>query len=247
MELASKGLWDSVWKYFKPRTIPKSYYLMDLLRQFLPSDPHLSCLEIGCVPGNFLAALHRNFGYRVAGLDFSDEIGKTGLNLEHNGITEYELFQESFLEFTGKRFDVVTSFGFLEHFNDVNPYLRKMGEILNPGGYLVLGIPNFRYTGLWVPSIKRTHNLGVMDLAFLGSQLGKLDLKKLYLGYYSRLMIDRIYLPQSMLRRLAMLSLMVPYNLLAMTAGKCLDLLRIPDGFLRKCLGPYIVFIGQKD
>lgn len=64
---------------------------------------------------------------------------------EAAGGPKLTLFNEDFLEWsTSERFDLVCSFGFIEHFNDWPAMIRRHAELVVEGRYLILTTPHFR-------------------------------------------------------------------------------------------------------
>ena len=88
---------------------------------------------------------------------------------EAAGAPKLTLFHEDFLQWsTSERFDLVYSFGFIEHFNDWPGMIRRHAELVAEGGYLFLTTPYFRklqYALHWLldtPNL-RQHNVHAMD------------------------------------------------------------------------------------
>ena len=69
--------------------------------------------------GNYMVYINKEFGYRVDGLDYSDNMEYVRANLSYNGIQDAELFKADFFELVpAKKYDLVFSGGFAEHFDD---------------------------------------------------------------------------------------------------------------------------------
>ena len=91
-----------------------------------------------------------------------------------------------------KKYDLVFSLGFIEHFSDPVPLLDKMLSGLNATGTLVVGLPNLtclngilcramdKHGGM---NILPTHNLEIMNLNFFRHFAEQNGLNTLYLGY----------------------------------------------------------------
>lgn len=173
-ELADREYWQRSWK--------KSSRLTDDLanpfeQQFSLHVPLASneefALEIGCVPGTYLGYLGRDFGYLVHGIDYVSGAEKTTLNtLKKFGIENAEIFEVDFLSWTPPRlYDLICSFGFIEHFVDVNAMVNQHIDALKPGGTLILEIPNFSGMQLFLrhfldrENLER-HNTEIMHLNF---------------------------------------------------------------------------------
>lgn len=117
----------------------------DIFKTYLPYGNELRCLEIGALPGRFLAFLHKTFGYQITGIDFADNDEVFHATMRANGIGHYEFAKQNFFEFQPPNpFDVVVSFGFIEHFDDYGDVIRRHCQLVGPGGYLVMTVPNFR-------------------------------------------------------------------------------------------------------
>jgi len=147
-EQLSQDYWESVWKGARlpqrvlPDEIPDHHNLFNL---FLPGgNSRKTLIEIGCAPGKWMHYFAKHFGYAVTGLDYATdacELTKQNLALLH---TEAEVIREDFLEYqSDRKFDVVFSFGFVEHFTNVNAIIARLVCLMNPdGGYIITVIPN---------------------------------------------------------------------------------------------------------
>lgn len=176
--LTGAEYWDRYWSRVtlprEYRHTPRAYYLnaiLDVFDGWLPTDAGLSAAEIGGAPGQYLAYLHRKLGYRVTCIDFSD-IGcvKTAENFRLLGIPG-DVIQADITADVGAlpAFDVVYSLGLIEHFADRRRVVENHVRLVKPGGYLVLGVPNFQGLTGWfmrtlAPSTYGTHEIGAMDL-----------------------------------------------------------------------------------
>jgi 2-polyprenyl-3-methyl-5-hydroxy-6-metoxy-1,4-benzoquinol methylase len=143
--------WNEYWSDFTlPAEITPGQSLLvreitRLFDRYLPRKPGLRALEIGGAPGQYLAYLHRTFGYDVTVLDRSatgcEKARENFRLLGINGAVEHgDLFDD---EADLGRFDVVYSLGLIEHFTDPLPVVTAHLRLLEPGGTLVLSCPNF--------------------------------------------------------------------------------------------------------
>jgi 2-polyprenyl-3-methyl-5-hydroxy-6-metoxy-1,4-benzoquinol methylase len=141
-------------------------------------------LEVGCAPGKMLSWVAAVLKADVAGLDFSERglaLTRTlfrALNLQ--GDLRYEdFFQHTFEPGT---FDVVSSFGLIEHFDDPRDIVRRHVLLLKPGGLALIVIPNYMgIYGFLQQHFDRDnlalHNLEIMNRRILES-LAPSDLVK---------------------------------------------------------------------
>jgi SAM-dependent methyltransferase len=195
--LTEKEYWDQYWqKYSLPLEVSKSIdnpFLIEILNTFdryLPYDKSQSILEIGGSPGQYLAYMHKTYGYKISCLDFSS-IGcaKTLENYEllqiKGTVYQTDLFSE---DLRLPLFDIVYSLGFIEHFSDTNLVIEKHLNLTKPGGILFLGVPNFSgvnhfFLKRLAPHLLSKHNLAVMDLNNWISFEKKFNLQTIYKGY----------------------------------------------------------------
>lgn len=195
--LTKQEYWEDYWSSYKlPLEIKKSkdsLYLNEILNTFdtyLPKDSQLSILEIGGSPGQYLIYMHRQFGYKIHCLDYS-EIGclKTKENYEllniQGEIYQQDLFSENL---NLPLFDIVYSLGFVEHFSNLNPVIEKHLRLLKQGGILVIGAPNFLGINHWflkrlAPELLSKHNLEAMDISTWASFEKEFNLGIVFKGY----------------------------------------------------------------
>lgn len=147
----------------------------NLFSKFLKKSLGKSCLEIGCVPGRFLAYLCKNFGYFPEGIDYMKDTKKIiATTLLNNGLQDFVIYEEDFIKWgIIKQYDLVCSFGFIEHFEgDLNrQVVKKHIELLKSGGKLIIDIPNFNYCQylfhlMLNREVLKTHNVKIMNLAY---------------------------------------------------------------------------------
>ncbi len=183
--------WDDIFrvKILKNEDFPA--VITSLIKKYLPYNPLFKCLEVGCVPGRFLIAFHRTFGYEIYGVDYSGKIDLVRKNMAINNIKDYEVYKADILKFEPKmKFDVVFSFGLIEHFIDPTPYVRKMADLVKKGGYFIIEVPNFRNLQYIIHYFSRrnlfeTHNLEYMDVKKIESLVNKVSsMITIYSGYF---------------------------------------------------------------
>lgn len=106
-----------------------------------------SLLEIGCGRSAWLPYFHREFGFQVSGLDYSDIGCEQARQILAKADVEGEIFRADLFcppaSFLG-RFDVVFSGGVVEHFADTQECISACAAFLKPGGAMVTVIPNMR-------------------------------------------------------------------------------------------------------
>jgi SAM-dependent methyltransferase len=140
----SQNYWDRNYQNLNFNFIPNDGYLRKWLEHYF-SNGNLTAFEVGCFPGGYLAIFGK-LGYELNGIDLTPRVNSDLPQwLASQGYRLGKFYQDDFLKFkTNKKFDVVYSLGFLEHFTNWEEVVIKQAELVNPNGYLVVGVPNFR-------------------------------------------------------------------------------------------------------
>jgi 2-polyprenyl-3-methyl-5-hydroxy-6-metoxy-1,4-benzoquinol methylase len=160
-----------------------------VLKKILPVSSKMTCLEIGAIPGGFLAYFNKEFKYKITGIDFAKNKKVFIDTMKINKIKNYEFINADIEKLKiNKKFDVVSSFGFIEHFDDYDKIIQKHIDLIDPNGYLVLSLPNFRnlqylYRIIFDRENLKIHNLDSMKIRKLNSILKSKGMQKLYSGY----------------------------------------------------------------
>lgn len=225
--LADAQFWD---RYWENRTLPDRVNpnfsfdrsLAAFLSKFLEHDPAKSAFEIGCAPGKWLLFLNETFGYEIEGLDYSNVgIAKTYENWEAAG-RGGKLFEGDFFEFqSAKEYDLVYSFGFIEHFAQPEEVIVKHVKLVKPGGLLVLGVPNFQGWNRVLQSaadktILEKHNLDIMNREFflrVGRDLGLRTIAVEYAGGFEPELIIFNGRPNPAIRLVRKVSVLIRNNI----------------------------------
>ena len=89
---------------------------------------------------------NKELNYKIDGVEYLDiACRKTEENFRLNEIEKFHLFQHDFFSFnTKEKYDLVSSFGFIEHFDNTEEVFAKHCDLVNDNGYLVIGLPNLR-------------------------------------------------------------------------------------------------------
>ena len=194
MELTEIKFWEDYWANCSlPSEVDWNFSfdrcLGSAIKKNLPTTSG-EVLEVGCAPGKWLAYMAREFGLKPSGVEYSDAGMKATLeNFKILGLTPDAIFTGDFFEMKPPRqFDAVMSFGFIEHFSDVDSVVERHLQWLKPGGVLILGVPNF--TGIYSPiqrvldkNILEKHNLDIMNLDYFRGLGRRLSLEPVFLDY----------------------------------------------------------------
>lgn len=173
---AGEEYWSGFWKnYQMPAPIDLSHksfsnYSFRQIHNFYSNifsserDRNHKLIEIGCGNSVYLSYFHKHFGFEVSGIDYS-EYGceQTKKILARDGVPGSVYLGDLFNPPANliEQFDVVCSFGVVEHFNDTKDVLQHIGKFLKPGGILITTIPNL--TGI-TGSLQKWMNKPVYDI-----------------------------------------------------------------------------------
>lgn len=188
---SAKEEWDSRTANL---TIAKKFvpFFHDELVEILPISNKLSCIELGALPGGFLTYFHNKFGYKITGLDFADNTEIFDITMKENRIKKYNYIKADILVYDPKpQYDVVTSFGFIEHFENIDQILSKHIKFLKPEGFLVITVPNFRniqylYHRIFDAKNLAIHNTKTMNILEMEERFERLGLEKIKVKYVGK-------------------------------------------------------------
>ena len=183
---------------------PKYRLWRGIIEKFIPKNSSFRILEIGCAPGDNLLIARKIMGYQPYGVEYTDEgceaTRENFLNhgLNSDNIINVDLFSESFLNEYENKFDIVMSFGFVEHFQEPEEVIERHLKFIKPGGYLVLNIPrfvgiNYYLARFFCASALKNHNLEVMEKPKFAGLFGHKGLCPLYCDYYGSFYFGLVY------------------------------------------------------
>ena len=148
--------WDENWRRasdaeYQPSLSERdSYFRRRLDRAFKRSFDGLSTdnsslIEIGAGASEWLPYLHNRFGFSVAGLDYSEVGCKRARDNLTRTSTPGSIYRADMFNPPAsliQKFDVVVSFGLIEHFSDTPTAVAACSAYAKPGGLLLTFIPN---------------------------------------------------------------------------------------------------------
>jgi len=220
--------------------------LLDALLPFLSEYRSQNWIELGCSPGHVSYLLAHRIPFVPFGVDFSPQ---AHLYIEmmgrHAGV-QPTLFQEDFRDFTPPQpFDVVMSFGLMEHFDDPHEILDHHVRLCRKGGLIMVAIPHFRqlqwlYHALFDRTDLKKHNLSIMNLDTFRtfSQNRNVDVR--FLGFVGRMSfwnVDETGPP-------AVAAIRKALSLLTRAVVNGLFSVLLPPN--KKLYAPWIIFVAKK-
>lgn len=194
--LTDRAFWKSFWEsriglIFK---IKPNYVFGDLLGKIIADTKAQTAVELGGFPGYYAIYLKKYKGLSTTLLDYfihpelvSKLLAANDLKEGDINIIEADLFKYEPVE----KYDMVLSFGLIEHFNDTKFIIGEHLKFLRPGGTLFITLPNFKSVNGWVQrSFDKDnydkHNIDSMDLVLLKSSCEALGLKNVTAYYHGK-------------------------------------------------------------
>ncbi|WP_292654752.1 methyltransferase domain-containing protein [Nitratifractor sp.] len=164
---AGEEYWNAVWdSKTLINEIDIEYYtnklLHELYRRYLPIDGTKTIVEIGCAFSSYLPYFHKHFGYRINGFDYEPiAVERTKQIYESMGLEANIYYRDFFSDKEAEKYDVVTSFGVFEHFENLRGSIAHTKLYIKKGGIIVTLIPNMN--GI-IGLLQKSLNQAVYDI-----------------------------------------------------------------------------------
>ena len=192
--LTTKDTWQAHWESKKHlRYITHNYSFHEVIYALSKKLPPASrCIELGGYPGYFSIYFKKYCGLSPTLIDYYFDHDSFKEIIEFNGlqVSDISIIQDDVISHAPNEFfDLVASFGLIEHFRDLNSILSAHIKFLKPGGILLISLPNFMgINGLlqkyFDPTNLSIHNLEVMNLELLKISLVEMGLTQVDASYY---------------------------------------------------------------
>lgn len=142
--LVNQEHWDHLYEEMKLYRPVQDDPIRVWINKYIPKTKAKHCIEIGCFPGRFLSVFG-DAGYTLHGIDLTPNIEVVPNWLKSFGYSVGEIRRADFFAFDHEacQYDLVSSFGFIEHFTNWCDVLIKHAMMVRQNGYLVLEAPNF--------------------------------------------------------------------------------------------------------
>ncbi len=192
-QMTDRELWKAYWESYNFTPIPNN----PIYKRYITRRPCKSFIEIGGFPGFNAGYFYKHVCQDVTLLDFYIDQEVIHKVERQNRIPESTIktIEADFLKFqTDKRYDIVFSLGFIEHFQDTKDIIARHTELLAENGQLLIILPNLRGINgaiqyLFDRANLRIHNLNSMIPARLEQICKELGLKNIQVEYTPKPMV----------------------------------------------------------
>jgi len=196
--LTDRAFWKAFWKskkdlifYIKP-----DYHFAGIIKKLVADNGIRSAVELGGFPGYYTVYYKKYLNLDATLFDYfihdgliKELLEKNGLKFEDISVIEADLFTYQPV----KKYDLVSSFGLIEHFSDVKDIISRHVNLLNPKGTLFITLPNFTGVNGWIQrkfdrENYSKHNIATMNPALLAQackELGLVEVESYYHGRFS--------------------------------------------------------------
>lgn len=149
--LSAKQHWDSLAsEHSLPRIASPQKYgslvTMRFIDGILRNEKKSTFFEIGCAASGWLPYFAQKYGYLVSGLDYSEvgcrlaEENLNRLNIRYDQIICTDVFKWR----SEKKFDIIFTYGVLEHFEKPQALIDICYKHLNDNGVIITLVPNLQ-------------------------------------------------------------------------------------------------------
>jgi len=192
--MTTEDTWRHHWsskKYLQ--FISENYSYHDVIRHVTAHLPLGSkCIELGGFPGFFSIYFNKYCGLQPTLIDFYFDEKIFREIMDFNGLRASDvrcIQHDVFAHQPTELYDLVASFGLIEHFKDLKEILMAHTKYMKPGATLLIALPNFKgINGLlqkyFDPDNLSIHNLNMMNLRLLKKGLEELGLLQIEVSYY---------------------------------------------------------------
>ncbi|MET3978475.1 SAM-dependent methyltransferase [Mucilaginibacter sp. UYP25] len=195
-DLTDRSFWKSFWESRKGLIfkLKPNYVFGDILGKLIAEKGIKNAIELGGFPGYYSIYLKKYQGLKTTLLDYFIHPELINKLLAANDLTpgDIDIVEADLFTYQPpEKFDLVLSFGLIEHFNDTQFIINEHLRFLKPGGTLFITLPNFKSVNGWVQKNfdkdnYDKHNINSMDLDLLRDSCKALGLKDIEAYYHGK-------------------------------------------------------------
>ena len=262
-EYTSEAYWSSIWQRTRPGNIAvweadpavrqQSKAMKSLVERLQERTDRVNVLEVGCANSFWLPHLGRQPGVIAYGLDYSSHGCFQARNQLERQQVPANVFCGDFFDLAKteqSRFDLIISFGFIEHFSEPSAALDSMRRLLRPGGFVFATVPNI--SGIYAPLVRMmdedVYNGHVlMDDTQIRAQATKAGFDQVESGYLGGAVYFSVLNFQTAKTRMSRACMSVASRLARVcdiAVGSSLEALGLNRN--NRLASPYVYVIGQR-
>lgn len=196
--LTDRSFWKAFWesRIGLIFNIKRDYIFGDILGRIKAEKGYQTAIELGGFPGYYTIYLKKYENMDTTLFDYFVHPGLVNELLEVNGLKENDIniIEADLFSYKPEtQYDMVLSFGLIEHFKDTKAIIATHLPFLKDNGTLFITLPNFKSINGWVQrKFDREnydkHYIESMNPALLASyckELGLKDVESYYHGKFS--------------------------------------------------------------
>lgn len=151
------------------QNLPQTEYAGER-RELLPfiQSEFKKVLDVGCSQGDFGAAIKKQAGSFVVGIEnYPEAAAKAKMHLDQVIVGNIETLE---LDFPAAEFDCIVFADILEHLVNPDQVLRRYAPLLKPNGTLLISIPNVQHVSVLSNLFRgdwKYQNSGILDRTHL--------------------------------------------------------------------------------
>lgn len=193
-ELTNKEFWKNYWFNYQYKNIPSKV----IYCRYLPRLKNKrNFLEIGGFPGINAAYFYIHGCTDVTILDFYIDPQIVHQFEEYNQMPEgaIQCIEADFFNIkSNRKYDIVFSSGFIEHFEDTQDVIKRHVDLLSEQGTILIILPNFRGLNGFLQYVAdrknyKAHNLASMHIKTLRKIMNELGFPKAEISYTRKPML----------------------------------------------------------
>ncbi len=154
IRLSKKEQWESRWSTVSMGQLtfdPEQPFFRELhliLLKYLPEQSNGRFLEVGAYPGRYLWYFYKYHDYEPWGVEYVESCANHAQKILDSAEVPAHMIVDDFFNLRSGKYiegggwDLVASFGFVEHFDEPVVAVAKHLEVTRPGGVVVVSVPN---------------------------------------------------------------------------------------------------------
>ena len=157
--ITTSDYWEYIWTHIDTpypinpiSDLPENHYYQVMHRHFVNAlgercADGARLIEIGCGGSSWLPYFNREFRFEVSGIDYTEAGTKLSKSILDKAGVAGDIVQGDLFDPPSdwiEQFDVVVSFGLVEHFESTSQVIAACSRYLRPGGTMITLVPTMQ-------------------------------------------------------------------------------------------------------